>query len=216
MKAIGKRGAVLAVGLFAAGARPVLAGDLTVFHWAGDEDPAAHPDYVKKYGGSPRFAFFGDEDEAFQKRTSGVKADLAHPCAQSVVKWRDAGLLEPLDTAKLANWNDVLPGIKAMKNRMTDDKGVAWFLPFEWGNTPVVHRTDKVKPEDVTSLQAFADPKFKGRISIGDNVEDADALASLAIGLKDWSTITDAQVSDVLRKVHTNVRLYWTDNTRLS
>ena len=219
MKTIGKLGAVLAVGLLGAGARPALAGDLTVFDWAGYEDPAFHPAYVTKYGASPQFAFFGDEDEAFQKLTSGFKADLAHPCSQSVVKWRDAGLLEPLDTSKLANWNDVLPGIRAMKNLMTDDKGVAWFLPFEWGNTAVVYRNDKIKPEDVTSLQAFADPKFKGRVSIGDNVDDAYALASLAIGLKDWSAMTDdqfAQASDFLRKVHKNVRLYWTDNTQLS
>ena len=43
------------------------------------------------------------------------------------------------------------------------------------------------------SLKAFADPKFKDRVSIGDNVDDAYALASLAIGLKDWTKMTDEQ-----------------------
>lgn len=206
--------------LLAGAAPPATAADnITVFDWAGYEDPAFHPAYTAKFGTEPDFSFFGDEEEAFQKLRSGFKADLAHPCSQSVAKWREAGMLEPLDTAKLTSWNDILPGIKAMKGLMTGDDGKAYFLPFEWGNTVLTYRTDTVKPEDVASLKAFADPKFKDRVSIGDNVDDAYALASLAIGVKDWTKLTDdqfKQASDFLRAVHKNVRLYWTDNTDLS
>ena len=211
----------LLLGMLGAGFHsPALSADnLTVFDWSGYEDPAFHPSYAAKQGKEPDFSFFGDEEEAFQKLRSGFKADLAHPCSQSVNKWREAGLLQPLDTAKLSNWKDALPGIAAMKGLMTQDDGTAWFLPFEWGNTVLTYRTDTVKPEDITSLKAFADPKFKDRVSIGDNVDDAYALASLAIGLKDWATMTDAQFSEAsafLREVHKNVRLYWTDNTEIS
>lgn len=193
--------------------------DLTVFDWAGYEDPAFHPAYVEKHGGSPTFAFFGDEEEAFQKLRTGFKADVAHPCSQSVVKWRDAGLLKPLDTSRIPEWDNVLPGIKAMKDLMTTADGKAWLLPFEWGNTAVTYRTDKVDEADIQSLKAFADPKFKDRVSIGDNVDDAYALASLAIGLTDWAQMTDAQFAEAsafLREVHKNIRIYWTDNTELS
>lgn len=71
--------------------------DLIVFDWSGYEDPSFHGKYVEKNGDSPTFAFFGDEDEAFEKMRAGFKADIAHPCSQSVVKWREAGLLQPLD-----------------------------------------------------------------------------------------------------------------------
>ncbi|WP_438753483.1 extracellular solute-binding protein [Pararhizobium sp. O133] len=201
-------------------ALPVLAADnITVFDWSGYEDPAFHPAYTAKYGTEPDFSFFGDEEEAFQKLRSGFNADLAHPCSQSVNKWREAGMLEPLDTSKLTAWNDTLPGIRNMKGLMTSDDGTAWFLPFEWGNTVLTYRTDTVKPEEVQSLKAFADPKFKDRVSIGDNVDDAYALASLAVGVKDWTKMTDAQFTEAsafLREVHKNVRLYWTDNTEVS
>lgn len=192
--------------------------ELTVFDWSGYEDPAFHPDYVEKYGNSPTFTFFGDEEEAFNKLRAGFSADVAHPCSQSIPKWRDADLLEPIDTSRIKEWNDMLPGIKAMKDFMTDEKGTAWVVPFEWGNTAMTYRTDKIKAEDVTSLQAFADPKYEGRVSVGDNVDDAYALASLAIGLKDWTKMTDEQfqqASDFLRKVHKNIRLYWTDTTEI-
>ena len=191
-------------------------GGLTIFDWAGYEDPSFHPKYVEKNGDSPTFAFFGDEDEAFEKLRSGFKADLGHPCSQSVEKWREAGLLQPLDTSRITGWNDLLPGLMSMKNLATTEDGTAWFMPWDWGNTQLTYNSEKVAEADVASLKAFADPKFKDRVSIGDNVDDAYALASLAIGLKDWTQMTDEQfkqASDFLRQVHKNVRLYWTDTT---
>jgi spermidine/putrescine transport system substrate-binding protein len=102
---------------------------VTVFDWAGYEDPSFHQKFTEKDGDEPSFAFFGDEDEAFEKLRAGFKADLAHPCSQSVVKWREAGSIEPLDTSKIAGWNDLLRGIMAMKNLATTDDGKAWFMP---------------------------------------------------------------------------------------
>jgi spermidine/putrescine transport system substrate-binding protein len=197
----------------AAGGSPI------VFEWSGYEEPALHPAYSAKYAEPPEFAFFGDEDEAFEKMRAGFKADLAHPCAQNVVKWRDSGLLQPLDPTRIAGWKDINPGIMAMKNLATDDAGTAWFMPFDWGNTALIYRTDKVSPEEAKSLKIFADPKYKGRVTIGDNVDDAYALAALVIGLRDWTKMTDEQfkqASDFLREVHKNVRLYWTDSTDIN
>lgn len=190
--------------------------ELVIFDWSGYEAPEFHPGYVAKYGQSPTFTFFGDEDEAFEKMRAGFKTDLAHPCSQSVVKWREAGLLQPLDTSKITGWNDLNPGIMAMKNLATDASGVAWFMPWDWGNTLLTYNSEKVPAEDIKSLKILADPKYKDRISLPDNVDDAYALGSLAIGLKDWTAMTDEQfkqASDFLREVHKNVRLYWTDNT---
>ena len=149
---------------------------------------------------------------------AGFKADLAHPCSQSVVKWREAGLLQPLDTSKIEGWNDLNPGIMEMKDLATTADGTAWFMPWDWGNTLLTYNSEKVDEKDVQSLKAFADPKFKDRVSIGDNVDDAYALASLAIGLKDWTQMTDAQFAEAsafLREVHKNVRLYWADTTEI-
>ncbi len=193
--------------------------DLIVFDWSGYEEPPFHQAYIDKHGEGPSFAFFGDEDEALQKMRSGFKVDIAHPCSQNVVKWREAGLLQPLDTSRIEGWDDILPGIRSMKNLMTTDDGKAWFLPFDWGNSAMLYRTDSVTPDEAQTLRSFADPKFRNRVTIGDNVDDAYALASLVIGQKDWTKMTDAQfaqASDFLRQVHKNVRLYWTDSTDIN
>lgn len=201
----------------AAGAAVAADAELTVFDWAGYEDPGFHEAYTAKHNDSPTFAFFGDEEEAFQKLRAGFKADLAHPCSQSVVKWREAGLLKPLDTSRIPTWDDLNPGLRDLPGFSAGGK--AYFVPVDWGNTALTYRTDLVPEEDVNSLQVFADPKYQGKISIGDSVDDAYALAALAVGVKDWSTMTDAQfaaASDFLRKVHENVRVYWSDGASLA
>ena len=192
--------------------------ELIIFDWSGYEDPSFHPKYTEKHGDSPTFTFFGDEDEAFEKVRSGFKADLGHPCSQSVVKWREAGLLQPLDTSRIEGWGDLNPAIMKMKDLVTSADGQVWFMPWDWGNSLLTYNPEKVPAEDIKSLKSLADPKYKDRVSIPDNVDDAYALAALAIGVKDWTTMTDdqfRQASDFLREVHKNVRLYWTDNTEI-
>ena len=58
-------GATLATAM----ALPALAADsdLIVFDWAGFENQALIEDYVAKNGQMPTYAFFGDDDAAFQK-----------------------------------------------------------------------------------------------------------------------------------------------------
>lgn len=191
--------------------------DLTVFDWAGYEDPAFFQAYVDAHGETPTYAFYGDEEEAFQKLRSGFQADVAHPCSQSVPKWIEAGLLAPIDISRIDRWNDLDPAFRDIKAYQQD--GEYYFVPVDWGNTASTYNTELLSEADVQSLQAFADPKNQGRISIGDNVDDAYALAFLATGVKDWTTATEEQfqaASAFLRKVHPNVRAYWSDGASLA
>ncbi|HEX2525040.1 MAG TPA: extracellular solute-binding protein [Geminicoccus sp.] len=190
---------------------------ITVLDWQGYEDPSFHPAYVSTMGRSPDFVLFSDEEEALRKLKAGLRADVAHPCSQSVALWRDAGLLEPLDTSKLVHWNKLDPALRDLPGFVQDR--MHFVVPFEWGNTGLVYRTDLVPAEDVASLLVFADPRYAGKVSISANVDDAYALALLAIGVKDWSDLSDQQfeaASAFLRKVHRNVRFYWIANSDIS
>ena len=200
-------------------AGPAVSADpeLVIFDWAGYEDPSFFPAYTEKHGDDPTFAYFGDEEEAFQKLRTGFEADLAHPCSQSVVKWREAGLIEPLDTSRIKNWDGMMASFRDMPGFVHEGK--QYVMPIDWGGTFLTYRTDMVDEADTKSLQSFADPKFEGRISIGDNVDDAYALGFLSIGVTDWTTATDEQfeaASAFLRKVHPNVRAYWQDGASLA
>jgi spermidine/putrescine transport system substrate-binding protein len=199
------------------GAARAADAEMTVFDWAGWEIDGVLTDYVAKHGANPTYSFFADDDEAFQKVSSGFKSDVTHPCVASLPRYKDADLIEPWDISKIpefANINPVLMNSAVVK----DDAGV-WFIPTDYAYTAVAYNTTEVPAEDVATLQVFADPKYANRISLPDNSDDIWALAFLATGVTSWDNVTDEQfqaAADWLRSVHPNVRAYWADPAELS
>ncbi len=185
--------------------------DLTVFDWSGYEDEGFYGSYMEKYNEAPSYTYFGSVEEAFTKLQSGFSADLAHPCSDMVRKWVAADLLEPLDTSRLTHWDDLLPEIKEVDGVEID--GNVYMMPFEWGNTGLIYRTDLVSADDI-SLQLLADPAYQGKIAVPDAASSAYALAALATGISNYTNMTDEEfetASNYLRSIHPNVRFYWTD-----
>lgn len=191
--------------------------ELTVFTWSGYEEDAYWANYAAANNGmSPTYAFFGEEEEAFQKLRSGFRADIAHPCPQSVDKWRQAGLIEPWDISKIPNFAKIA---EVYKNApvLTDGDDV-YFIPADSGATAIAYNSDEVSEDTVNTLQVFKDPAYAGRISLPDNTDDVFALAFLATGVSDWTTagVEDFEAAAAwLREVHPNVRAYWTDGAEL-
>ena len=186
--------------------------DLVVLDWGGFDDPTYYQDYTAKYGTAPSFSFFADEEEAFQKIRAGFQADLSHPCALNVNKWREAGILKPIDTSRLKNWAAVIPDLKTIPGFHRDGK--QWLLPFDWGSTALTYRSDLVDAADANTLLSFTNPKYKGKISIPANADEAYSLAYLATGITDWNSASAAdfrRASEFLRAVHKNIRTYWSD-----
>lgn len=195
------------------------ADSLTVFDWSGYEADSLHPAYAAQHGGAPNFSYFADEEEGLQKLKAGFKADVAHPCSQSIPKWQAAGVLDPIDTSRVKEWNNIIPELAHLKGFTDTGDGKTWVMPYDWGQTMLVYNSTAVKPEELASIRNLTDPKFAGAISIGDNVSDAYALASLAIGMKDWNSMSDEQfkqASEWLRALHKNVKFYWSDPTQVA
>ena len=188
---------------------------LVVLDWSGYEDEGFFQKYIAQHGDAPTYSFFGEEEEAFQKLRAGFRADVSHPCSQSVSKWLEAGLLEPLDTSRIDLWDDVNA---EMKEAFKFD-GAYYLLPMDWGTTALTYRTDMVDMAKMNSLAVFLDPAYAGRIALPDNVDDIYALGYLANGVTDWTKATDADfeaASAWLRQAHQNVRTYWADGAELA
>ncbi|MDH3911930.1 MAG: hypothetical protein OEU09_11590, partial [Rhodospirillales bacterium] len=128
---------------------------LTVFEWSGYEDPEFHKSYTEKYGGSPKYAFYVEEEEGFQKLRAGYRADIAHPCTLSTKKWKDAGLIKPIDTSRIKAWDNVIPELRKIDGVEIDGK--VYMVPVDWGNTAVIYRTDQVKLDN-KSIKFLTDP----------------------------------------------------------
>ncbi|MGQ0564252.1 MAG: extracellular solute-binding protein [Gemmobacter sp.] len=210
---------LLASAALALAAPPALAADpeLIVFDWAGFEDQTLIEGYVAKHGQMPTYAFFGDDDEAFQKVSSGFKADVAHPCSQKVQTYREAGLIEPWDVSRIPEFANIAP--RFLDSPVFKDEGGVWYIPTDYAYTATAYNTEVVPVEDVASLNVFIDPKYAGKTSLPDNVDDTWSLALLATGTTSWNNMTDEQftaAAEWLRKAHANVRAYWADPSDLA
>lgn len=191
--------------------------ELLVFDWAGWEIDGILTDYVAKNGDHPTYSFFGDDDEAFQKVSSGFKADVGHPCVASLPRYREAGLIEPWDTAKIAEFANIKPALLD-SDVIKDGEGV-WFIPTDYAYTATAYNKEQVPEEDVASLSVFTNPKYAGRISLPDSADDIWSLAFLATGVTNWADVTDEQftaAANWLREAHKNVRVYWSDPAEMS
>ena len=189
--------------------------ELVILDWAGYEDTGFFMGYIEQHEMVPSFSFFGEEEEAFQKLRTGFPADVSHPCSQSVSKWLEAGLLDPIQTDRIDRWDEVNSG---MKEAFMFD-GEYYLLPADWGTTAVAYRREDVPEDDVSSLQVFIDPAYAQQTSLPDNVDDVYALGFLATGIVDWTVATQEdfqKASAWLREAHKNVRTYWRDGAELS
>lgn len=215
-------GSGLALGGLAAGGGallPRVAGaadvDLTVFEWSGYDDPSMFPEFLEKYGAQPDFAIFAEEEEAYQKMRAGFQVDLAHPCTLSVGRWRDAGLLKPIDTGRIERWDQIPKEMLGAKG--IEEDGEIWFMPFDWGNSTIIYRQDEL-PDAKQSYELLLDPGLQGRVSIFDSVDEAFVIASGILGYDSHMDLSDEQMqkaAEVLRELHKNVRFYWGDPTAL-
>lgn len=190
--------------------------EISVFDWSGYDDPGFFGSFVEKYGKNPNYAFYANDQEGYNKIRAGFQADLAHPCLGIMPKMVASGMIKPIDTSKIAAWDDLLPTLRSLSD-VTDKDGKVWMLPFDWGNTGLIYRTDKFTPDQI-SLQMLADPSMMGKVSLPSGVEDAYTLAALSMGMTDWTGMTDEQfqqASEFLRKVHKNVLFYWSDQGQL-
>ncbi len=204
---------ILTVAAPVTGAKADADGEVIYFTWAGYDIPEIWPKYVEMHGAEPETPLFGDNAETFAKMRSGFQVDVTHPCAGStIVRWRDAGLLQPIDTSRLSNWPDMVPALTNLEGSIVD--GDNYFAPCEWGQTSITYRTDLVEVEE-ESWGILWDEQYAGKLTMLDAAEDAWFCAAIYAGI-DMDNITDegrAKVMELLRQQRPLLRNYTSDMT---
>lgn len=182
----------------------------TIFTWEGFNSPELHMHYSDKYGESPNFAIWGDEEEAFAKMRAGFNPDLTQPCSYKIPVWRKAGILQPIDTDRLSNWGSIIPSLKEIPGIVVEDK--RYWLCADWGQTSVVYREDLVDIEE-ESWTLLWDERYKGRLAMADSLIDGVMVAAIVAGAKDPYNMTADEMEktrELLRKQLPLLRYYWT------
>ncbi len=190
---------------------------LVILEWSGYDAigyPQFYAPFTEKYGDQladlVTYSFFAEDAEAFAKIQSGFHADLVHPCNSWWQLYVDEGLVQPIDTNRLSNWD----GIQADFAQMGQFNGEQYFVPWDWGYESMLVRTDLV-PEVPDSWADLWDEQYAGHVVLWDSGESNYAMTALALGLDPWNTTPedDERIKAKLLELKPNLLTYWTDYT---
>ena len=165
--------------------------------------------YIEKYGQSPSIALYNGDQEALTKIQGGYTPDLVHPTGIVTRQYLDAGLVEPIDTARLHYWPDVYNRLKTVPDAQVD--GQQYFVPIAFGYLSVLYRNDVVEVEE-ESWKMLWDERYRGLIAAANDADGAVVPAALALGIENPFDMTDEEIercADYLRVQRGLVRFYW-------
>lgn len=169
-----------------------MTGSLTVLDWAGYDAPDFWVDFQTTYPKvTVNFEIGASDADIYGKMKAGDQADIFHPYTGWLQFYVDEGLVEEIDTSKLANWDKVPDHFK----QIGQINGKQYFIPWDWGFTSVLYRTDKI-PEGVDSWAALMDPKYAGHISMWDDGPGAVTVSTYIHGY-DETAVTENQLAAI-------------------
>jgi len=184
-----------------------------ILSWEGYEEEGFHGDYIAKYGAAPRANLFGDEEEALAKIRAGFSPDLATICSYKVPQWKEVGVIDPIDTSRLSNWPDVIPGLKDVGGTVID--GERYWIPLDWGRTSIIYRTDLVDIEE-ESWSLLWDERYRRKMLSIDSVVDGVMISAIMSGAKDPFDMTKDEIArtrKLMEEMHPNLLYYTNSNT---
>ncbi|HWH24669.1 MAG TPA: extracellular solute-binding protein [Candidatus Limnocylindria bacterium] len=167
-----------------------MTGSLTVLDWSGYEEEPYWADFKAKYPNVDVGFEFGVSDaDIYGKMKAGSQADVFHPYTGWLQFYVDEGMVEEIDTSRLANWDKVPESFRAV-GRLN---GKQYFVPFDWGFTSILYRTDMVEGE-IDSWSALFDETYAGKISMWDDGPGAVTVSTYIHGW-DETAVTDEQLA---------------------
>jgi spermidine/putrescine transport system substrate-binding protein len=159
-------------------------------------------------------ASFGSDSEAAAKLVGGFQADVVESCLDEMQPLRRQGLLRPIDTAGVPEWDN----LAFTDASGVEEEGKVWVVPLSAGPQGLIVNTEKVSdPPD--SWQALFDPRYEGEVAIeGDYELPAIAEAALALGIEDPMKMDEAELeeaTDYLKEHHSQFRALWESDSDL-
>jgi spermidine/putrescine transport system substrate-binding protein len=169
-----------------------LTGSLSVLEWGGYEEPPYWADFqAENPAATVNWAFGISDADIYGKVKAGDQSDLFHAYTGWLQFYVDEGLVQEIDTSRLSNWDKVPDSFKAVGQF----NGKQYFVPFDWGFTSILYRTDKVEGE-IDSWAALFDDQYAGHISMWDDGPGAVTVSSYIHDYNE-TAVTDEQLAAI-------------------
>jgi spermidine/putrescine transport system substrate-binding protein len=172
----------LAIGALFWTASAQAGGELHVLNWQGygTDEPWALEMFEQKTGIKVVHDYFNSEQEMLTKlRTSPGAYDVVLINSTYTEQAAKEGLIQPIDTAKIANFGDLIPSMRDSSYLNIGGKtyGISWV----WGMTGLAYNTQDL-PQAPNSIEVLWDPKLAGKISLRDDAVEVVSFGAIATG----------------------------------
>jgi putative spermidine/putrescine transport system substrate-binding protein/spermidine/putrescine transport system substrate-binding protein len=199
--------ALLTLGLAAA---PALAdGQVNVLTWEGYADQSFIKKFEEESGCKVSATYVGSNDDFAPKLAAGGNVyDLITPSIDTTMTMIDAGFVEPIDPAKITEWNNIYEKFRSAGGINKD--GAIYGMPYSWGAISFMYRKDKV-PTPPTSIADLWKSEYKGKVSLWDD-KSAIYVAARLEGNTNIYELTDEQIEKAKQKLIEQkplIRKYW-------
>ena len=158
--------------------RSKLSKQLNVYNWSDylGEDTIA--DFEKEFGVKVNYDTYEDNESMLAKLLSGAAGyDVVVPTGYMIDIMIKQNLLAPIN-------HDNIPNIKQVTKELLDtpfDPGNKYSVPYQWGTTGFGYNSKQVTG-NVNSWALLWDPKYKGKITMLDDVRGVFAAALKLLG----------------------------------
>lgn len=185
------------------------AAELNILTWEGYADQSFISKFEQVSGCKTTSTYVGSNDDFAPKLAAGGGVyDIIVPSIDTIGLMRQAGFIEPIDTAKIEGWADVYPEFSGADDVVAES--AVWAVPLVWGSISLMYRPDKVEPAP-DSIGVLFDEKYKGKIAMWDDKSSIYWAARL-LGYDDIYDLTDEQLEAVKEKLIAQkplIRKYW-------
>lgn len=152
---------------------------LNLYNWDTYTGKTTLADFKAATGVTVNMSLFATNDELFSKLKAGNPGfDVIVPSNEYVTRLRIAGLIQPLDLAKIPNRANLLP---AFQNPQFDP-GRRWSMPYTWLCLGIGYRKSKVDGVPDSWKWLMDSDRYKGRIGLFSEADDLIELGAKYMG----------------------------------
>jgi spermidine/putrescine-binding protein len=193
-----------------------IGGELNFMVWEGYTDTLFTRPFEEACGVTVNATYMGSSDDLVAKlRAGGAETfDLISPSSDAATAILQAGLVQPLELARVPTYGKLSDGFRRLPVVRTDS--AVYGVPWAFGPNPLIYDTTKVTapPE---SWGVLWEPRYKGKLSLQDDIATLYMVAQY-LGLDDPGNpaklynLSDEELARVKAKMlelRRNVRKYW-------
>lgn len=152
---------------------------LNLYNWDTYLGATTLSDFRKATGVAVRLSLYATNDELFAKLRAGNPGfDVIVPSNEYVTRLRMAGLLQPLDPAKIPNRRNILPAFQ----NPAFDPGRNWSMPYTWLVLGLGYRKSKVDGVPDSWKWVMDSRRYAGRIGVFSEADDMVRLGARYLG----------------------------------